>query len=859
MHHRFLAIGLVIPCGLLAAQTPALAPQPASPLVRAAASDLSALQRRMPMSFVENAGQYDARCAYVAYNGDLTTFIAADHFALQLTPREADESTANSWYGEQAPQLVPARGLSYCNVFLRWDGAQAATLEPQRELPTRVNYLLGRDPSDWHTDVSTYGQLSWKGLYDGVDIELRIGNRNRRSHVEYDVVLAPGADLAQVVLAVEGANAMRVEPDGALVIDTAAGPLRQEMPAAWQIRADGSRESVTTRFRVVDEHRFGFEADGVDPLATLVVDPLLVYSTYVGGMNCEMAFGVDAESAGDVVAVGLSQSSNYPTTPGAFDPTWNNDDVLVTRLDSTGSTLLYSTFIGGTGKEGAQAVRVLPGGDALICGSTASADFPVSAGAFDTTLGGHEDAFVLRLSSAGSALLWSTYLGGGAAEEAWDLRATTTTGAVVCGRTWSGDFPASAGAFDTTLGGGSDAFVARIDAGGATLAWATYLGGGDEEIGMSVGLAGAAEQVYVGGTTYSNDFPVTPGAFDTSVIQSEGYVARFTPDGATLLNATYLGGSDAEALNSLDVHLGGSLHVSGTTGSSDFPTTLGSFDTTFSAPTDGYIARLKPDLSALEFSTYIGGNARDEVNGVVADPNGITFFIGTTFSTDMVTAGSGFVQTAQGGAPGSSDVYLGQLSKTGAFMDYATYMGGPPSEHGYAVTLDFLSYIAFYAGHARDNFPTTTGAFDTTFNGGSGDIFVARIDPRPCPNPAAVSNKATGCGGYTLTPSLPIMGALMTMSVQGPPNTLGVLYFSQAGAPNLVFAGCEIGLDLTLWSSLLTFTTNASGLWSAQLPVFNDPPRCGQQIVFQAGLFSPAAGPAFFGGVTNAVTLTEGS
>lgn len=814
----------------------------------------------MPVCFVQNTGQYDPRCQFVSYNGDLTTFFAADHFALQLTPRELDEQLAREGGAKQPAKLKPADGLAYCNVFLRWEGARESAVVAREEAPTRVNYLFGVDPKGWHTDVPTYRRLDVADLYTGVDVELRVGQKNGRSRVEYDVVLEPGADLSKVVMKVEGAAAMRVAQDGSLEISTAAGLLRQELPAAWQVRADGQREAVAARFRVLDDMRFGFEADGVASDSTLVVDPILVYSTYAGGMSCEMAFGVDAEPAGEVVAVGLSQSSNYPTTAGAFDTTWNNDDVLVTRLDSTGSSLLYSTFIGGGGVDGAQAVRTLGNGDALICGTTSSNDFPVTAGAFDTTLGGHNDAFVLRLNSAGSALVWSTFVGGGNADEGWDLRTTIAGGAILVGRTWSSDFPTTAGAFDTTLGGVSDAYALELTAGGVGQAWGSYLGGAGDEVGLAVGLFGAAEEVVIGGTTYSADFPTTAGALDTTLGGTlDGFVARLSGDGSALLQSTYLGGSNEDAVMSVDVHIGGDVFVAGSTTSADFPTTAGALDTQFDGTSDGVLARIKPDLASFAYSTYVGGNGRDELNGVVADPNGIAFFIGTTFSTNMTVTGAGYQQPAQGGAPGSSDVYLGTIDESGAFYEYATYVGGPPSEHGLSLTLDFLSYVAFFAGHARDGFPTTPGAYQTQFAGGSGDIFVIRIDPRPCPNPAATAIKGAGCGGYSLTSTLPIMGALMSVTVQGPPSTFGVLYVSVAGGPNFLFENCEIGLNLALWSALLPFTTNSSGTFVQTLPVFNDPPRCGQQLILQAGLFSPTIGPAFFGGLTNGVLLTEGS
>ncbi|TAJ14606.1 MAG: hypothetical protein EPO68_12660, partial [Planctomycetota bacterium] len=776
----------------LLAQAPAPAPSapptppataaPAAPAAATANATSEALINRMPVCFVQNAGQYDERCQYVAYNGDLTTFFAADHLALQLTPREVVEQGGGDAHGKQAIKVAPADGLAYCNLFLRWEGARETELVARDEAPTRVNYLYGRDPKGWHTGVPTFRHLDLADLYEGVDVELRIGRKDGLSRIEYDVVLEPGADLSQVVLKVEGADSMCVAADGSLEISTAAGPVRQELPAAWQVRADGVREAVAARFRVLGDMRFGFEAEGIDPTATLVVDPILIYSTYVGGMNCEMAFGVDAESAGEVVAVGVSQSSNYPTTPGAYDTVWNNDDVLVTRLDGAGATLLYSTFIGGGAIDIAQAVRTLANGDALICGTTSSNDFPVTAGAFDTTLGGHGDAFVLRLNSAGSAIAWCTYVGGSGADEGWDLRPTIAGGAILVGRTWSSDFPTTPGAYDTAFGGVSDAYAVELGSGGAAQNWGSYVGGTEDDLALAVGLYGPSEEVVLGGTTYSNDFPTTVGAVDTTLDgEFDGFVTRLSGDGATLMQSTFHGGSDRDAVVSLDVHIGGDVFVSGATHSPDFPTTPGAFDTTLNGKLDGFISRLKPNLASYTYSTYVGGNAPDEINGVVADPNGIAFFVGTTYSTNMLVTGAGYQQPTQGGPRSTSDVYLGLLDESGSFMEYATYFGGPKNESGYAVTLDFLSYISFFAGHAREGFPTTPGVFHPTYQGGSGDIFVIRLDPRPCPNPAATAVKAQGCGGYTLTTSLPIMGSLMNLTVQGPPSTLGVLYVSTAG------------------------------------------------------------------------------
>jgi hypothetical protein len=391
------------------------------------------------------------------------------------------------------------------------------------------------------------------------------------------------------------------------------------------------------------------------------------------------------------------------------------------------SDLAYATFLGGSGGEYGEAIAVDESGAAYVAGDTGSSDFPITPGAFDTTPDG-ADAFVAKLDPAGSALAYATFLGGSEWDVGCAIAVDASGAACVVGRTRSPDFPTTPAAFDTTYHGGylGDAFVARLNPEGSGLAYATFLGGSDDEEGWAVAVD-ASGAAYVAGETESSDFPTTPTAFDTTYnggYWGDAFVAKLNPEGSALAYATFLGGSGWDCGNAIAVDASGAACVAGLTDSPDFPTTPAAFDTTLNGYHDTFVARLDPDGSALAYATFLGGSGSDDGCGVAVDALGAVYVAGWTGSPDFPATPAAFDTTFNG----RTDAFVARLDPAGSELAYATFLGGSDEDYGVTLAVN-ASGAAYIAGETRSSdFPTTPTAFDTTFNGGLDDAFVAKLN-----------------------------------------------------------------------------------------------------------------------------------
>ena len=432
----------------------------------------------------------------------MTVFLEEKGWSFTLVERTAERR-----------EEATARGVA---VRMTFTGASEPALVVEDSLPGRHHYFLGNDASSWRSDVPLYASVRYRDVHPGVDVRAR----EHGGRFEYDLLLEPEADLEPVEIAVEGIEQMRIEGEGALVLDTRLGPVRMPAPLTWEEAPSGEKGIVTCRYVLRGENRFGFEVTGRRPGWALVVDPGLVWSTFVGGTQGDAASALALDAQGAATVAGMALSTSFPTTPGAFDTTFNGErDAFVTRLSPTGSSLVYSTFLGGTSFDSAAGLALDAQGGATIAGSARSTDFPTTPGAFDTTHNGNFDVFVARLSPTGSSLVYSTFLGGTDSEGTRALLVLDAQGAAtVAGSTQSTDFPTTPGAFDTVYNGGrswTDAFVARLSPTGSSLVYSTFLGGAsyDELYALALDAQGAAT---VAASTQSTDFPTTPGAFDTT-------------------------------------------------------------------------------------------------------------------------------------------------------------------------------------------------------------------------------------------------------------------------------------------------------------------------------------------------------
>ncbi len=817
---------------------------------------------RLPVAFVPNLGQWTHAARYVARVGAMNVFLEEKGWTFTLTERPA----ANQ------EESATARGVA---VRMTFAGASAPTLIAEVQLPGRHNYFLGTDRARWQSDVPLYESVRYREVQPGVDVRAR----EHAGQFEYDLLLQPGADLGPVEIAVEGIERMRVDTDGALVFETGVGPVRMPVPLSWEVGPAGDKRPIACHYVLRGDDRFGFDVTGRQPGWALVVDPGLVWSTLVGGAGYDYALALALDAQGAVTIAGGTGSVDFPTTLGVFDATFNGGslplpgDAFVTRLAQDGASLVYSTFLGGTGNETAYALALDAQGVATVAGETGSSDFPTTPGAFDQSFNGHaffRDAFVARLSPTGASLAWSTFLGGTASDRAFALALDGQGVATVAGQTSSSDFPTTVGALDTTYNGGTlyngDAFVARLAPTGASLVYSTFLGGTDDDGAYAVAVDAQGAATVAGGTAAA-DFPTTPGAFDTSFnggsLPGDAFVTRLSPTGASLVYSTFLGGTLVDyafelALDATDV-----ATVVGSTGSADFPTTPGAFDTSLSGTSDAFVAKLAPTGTHLIASTFLGGTSDERINALALDARSAPTVAGSTGSADFPPTPGAFDTTYNGPTAPGGDAFVARLSPTLLSLVYSTFLGGTFHETGDAVALDARGEAIVAGNTSSADFPTTAGAFDTTYNGGTFDAFVARLDMLPT-GVATFGRSSAGCTGALAisVTSMPRVGnaAFAITCGNAPPNASGLfaLTGNRFASPVVVF-GAEVWVDPTLVFLQLPATSNQVGASEVSVPIVNVPSLGGVRVFAQflwAGPNSPPPCPPFGLSASNALDLT---
>jgi len=630
------------------------------------------------------------------------------------------------------------------------DGAEVALVPEHARAPhvegvdpngAISNYLLGSDPTRWIRRVPQFQRVRYRGLYPGIDLVFH----GAGSALEYDLVVAPGADPAAIRLRYQGARRLSLDADGNLIIFTRTGRLEQKRPLVYQ-EGEGRQQEVGGRF-VLEGASVRFRLAQYDRARTLVIDPVVVYGTYLGGLSRDLANGVAVDATGSAYVVGSTVSADFPVTPNAVQVKhggvpnsgvtgltgFDTFDVFVTKFSADGSKLVYSTFLGGSGSDQGLAIAVDGSGNAVVAGSTSSPNFPLTAGAFQKTPSPHGIAgFVTKLNADGSNLIYSSYLGGAGGQTLVQALTLDATGAAyLAGVTDSAASLVTAGAFQSAPAGGTDCFVAKVNPQGAALVYATLLGGSgtDSALGITISPAG---NVYITGSTQSKDFPVTAGSAQSKFGgMGDAFVAELNPTGTALVYSTYFGGSLVDSGNAIALDADGSMVIAGTTASTDFPTSLGAFQTVLAAtptgPSDAFVARLDP-AGAVQYATLLGGSGNDAAKAVVVAADGSAIVEGQTNSLDFPLTpdayeskllGTGcevdisFIPIGPSSSLPCTKVFLTTVHVSGRRLVYSTYLGGSDDDlpGGMAMASDGTLYLAGSTGST--DFPVTSGGFQT--------------------------------------------------------------------------------------------------------------------------------------------------
>jgi Beta-propeller repeat len=677
------------------------------------ADGAAAPEATIPLAFVPNAGQTDPGVRFTAQGAGYGFFFTDEGVTLALERPGADRGLAlELGFRGANPDVRPVAG-----------GEAAGT----------VNYLVG-PREEWRSGLQASSELTYPELWPGIDMVFR-GEGGR---LKYEFHVAPGADPSRIGLAYRGAEGLAVGAGGALHVNTALGTLKDSRPVSYQ-RSGGERVPVDSRYRLDGAGGYGFSVAGYDAGRALVIDPGLAYSTYLGGgttsAHDESALALAVDSSGSAYLAGETTNPTFPTTPGAFDTTLDGaPDAFVTKLSPDGSSLAYSTYLGGSQIDRAHGIALDALGNAYVAGSTSSPNFPVTAGAFDPVFGQSTDAFLTKLDPTGSALVYSSYLGGGVQDSAQAVAVDATGAAYVTGFTSSSAFPITPGAFDSSFGAGStDVFVTKFNFAGSDLAYSTYLSGtgiGEQGTGIAVDGAGSAYVTGFAGEAVLGtqvDYPTTAGAFDTTQNGADDvFVTKLDPTGSALGYSTFLGGSTTDQGWGIALDGQGSAYVAGLTNSTAYPTTAGAFDGSFNGGnSDAFATKLDPSGSALGYSTYLGGAQTDEALAVDVDGQGSAHLTGSTASPAYPTTPGAFDQTHSLGI----EAFATRLDPAGAALSYSTLLGGNAGDEGSGVAVDAAGDIYVAGLTESSNYPTTPGAFQTTGGGAQNrEAFATKLD-----------------------------------------------------------------------------------------------------------------------------------
>jgi len=792
--------------------------------VLAAQTRLQSRFGQLPLSFEANRGQTDARVKFLSRGHGYSLFLTSDEVVLGLAKplrnhklevrRELpvmggqSQKTVDWFRALLAPFMnrlnlasAGAKGVvaddaspsTEALLRMKLVGVNPAPrVTPLAQLPGKSNYLIGKDPKKWHTNVPTYAKVKYEGVYPGVDL-IYYGNQGQ---LEYDFVVAPGVDPRQIALDVmtegirpsnEGPNGVRlhgerrsplhIDRNGDLFVGTGGGEVVFHKPLVYQAATDsGQRAAVDSRYVLKGDHEVTFEVASYDRTKPLVIDPVLRYSTYIGGSGDELSTpsgtdGIAVDPEGNAYIIGATSSIDFPVAPGALQTSFAGGsdsfgcpfnsisaDAFVSKLNARGDTIIYSTYLGGNDDDCGEGIAVDPSGNAYVAGETLSTDFPVTPGTFQPACAscskGMVDTFAAKLSRDGSALVYSTYLGGNDEDLFPMLALDRFNNLYIQGSTFSSDYPTTAGVFQpacaSCANGNPDTYVTKLNSTGTALVYSTYLGGSDFEFCGAQIAVDSIGSAYVNGVTCSTDFP-THNPLQGYAGGCDAFLTKLNPAGTALVYSTYLGGSDFDIIFGTAIDLSGNAYVSGSTASSDFPITPGAFQTHLVAGSDSFVTKINSTGSAPVYSTYLGGAGDESAEGIAVDSHGNAFVAGQTTSTDFP-----ILKALQPANAGGVDVFVSELNPTGRGLVSSTYLGGTGDDSANGIALDRLRRNIYVGGTtASGDFPTLHAA-QPQFGGGTFDAFVVEISPDSPPAGALASRLSpSGAGKVNRGPEMP--------------------------------------------------------------------------------------------------------
>jgi hypothetical protein len=792
------SLALVI-CLALAIGLASVAPLSEAPLrteaVSPARAGIARLVDSLPLRFEANVGQTDGAAQFVA---------RGRHYHVFLTQNEA---------------VVAVPGENGASVRMSLEGSNAhPRITPLDRQAASINYLRGSDPAGWHTNVASFSRVRYEQVYPGIDLEY-YGNEGR---LEYDFLVARRADPTRIRIALNGADDLAVERSGDLKVGLGGQSMRLHKPVAYQV-IKGQRRVVDARYVLAGAGAVRFALGAYDPDQPLVIDPILSYSTYLGGTGDDFGFGIAVDSAGNVYVAGATNAATFPTTSGVFDTSYGGPsnatppggDAFVLKLSPSGA-LVYATFLGGTNSDEALAIAVDGGGNAYITGYTVSTNFPVTAGVFQPKPGQNTtsfgDAFVAKLNASGSNLVYSSYLGGQSLTAGNGIAVDSSGNAYVTGGV--------AFSFNTTnplvfqpVNGSSqgDAFVVKVNPTASGLVYSRLIGGTSSETGYGLALDSSGN-AYITGQTSSNNFPATGSAADTTYGggNNDSFVAQLGSTGSVVF-ATYVGGSGSEVAGGIALDPDGNIYTTGLTSSSDFPTTAGALDTQLGGSNDAYVVKYTP-AGAVAYSTFLGGSGSENslspkslsTSGAIAvDSGGTAYVTGSTTSSNFPVLDA--VQSTQS-SPGNEDAFVSRLNTAGSALLFSSYLGGTSTDQTQAIAIDGSGVIYLTGRTSSTDFPKAAAA--QSGNGGGRDVFITKITPTAALPTITIDRSALAFTAVTNSAGTSVIALTPAQTVRLSQSGAGTVTWTAASSQSWVSASPASGAA----PATITIAVNSAAL-----------------------------------------------
>jgi len=664
---------------------------------------------KISIPFIENQGQMDKKVKFYANTFAGNVFITDNaDIVYSLTKRDAFNN------------------IEHANLKESLIGRNSSDIHGEDKSSSVVNCFVGNS-NNWKNSIPSYATVALGEVYNGVHLNLKAYGKN----VEKLFVVDPFGKVSDIRVLVEGADGLSINDSGELEVQTELGIAKFTKPVAYQ-EINGEKNYVQASYNVCNDNlTYGFNVASYNHDYPIVIDPLLA-STYLGGTNEDVIFGIAFGQNGEVYVTGSSKSyynpEDFPTTEGAYDTTINGGyNVFISKFDSGLTTLLISTFLGGSVGDAPSDIKIDSSGNVIVYGYSTSSDFPTTVGAYNRTYKGGSagDLFVSKLDTDLTSLLASTFLGGSGNDQPYTMSLDSSDNIILCGQTASSDFQTTATAYSKTLHGVTDGYIAKFNNDLTSLLASTFVGGSSADY-LEGHATDSSGNIFVVGYTYSSNYPTTTGVYNQTLHGSTDiFISKLNSTLSSLVASTLIGGTSDEDGNvspstAIAVDPSDNVYITGVTGSSNYPTTTGAYDET-SNSYGPFVSKLSNDLTTLTASTYLGTNADGQF--LKFDSDGNLFISGYANDDSFPTTAGAFSRTFGG----SSDIFISKMDSDLTSLLASTYLGGSSWDFPKKLVIDSSGNIYSVGYTSSSDFPTSTSAYDTTSNA-SVDGFITKLD-----------------------------------------------------------------------------------------------------------------------------------